>query len=66
VQKGVTLIFKKEYRNIYLVGAIIIAAFIFMAVSTWHIFNDISGQTSADLAIDRAVDKCWEDNNLDK
>jgi len=59
------MLFKKEYRNIYLVGAILIAAFAFMAISTWDIFNRVSGETSADLAIDRQVDKCWEDNNLD-
>lgn len=60
------MLFKKEYRNIYLVAAILIAAFAFMAISTWNVFNTISGETSADLAIDRQVDKCWEDNNLDK
>ena len=59
------MLFKKEYRNIYLVAAILIAAFAFMGISTWDIFNRISGETSADLAIDRQVDKCWEDNNLD-
>jgi hypothetical protein len=60
------MIFKKEYRNIYLVAAIIVAAFAFMAISTWDVFTSISGQTSVDLAIDRQVDKCWADNNLDK
>ena len=59
------VIFKKEYRNIYLVAAILIAAFAFMAISTWDIFNKVSGETSADLAVDRQVDKCWADNNLD-
>jgi len=60
------MLFKKKYRNIYLVGAIIIAGFIFMGVSTWQVFSDVSTKTSADLAIDRQVDKCWEENNLDK
>jgi hypothetical protein len=60
------VIFKKEYRNIYLVSAILIAAFIFMAVSTWKVFGEVNGQTSADLAVDRAVDKCWDEKNLDQ
>ena len=60
------MLFKKEYKNIYLVTAILVAAFAFMAISTWDIFNKVSGETSADLAIDRQVDKCWEENNLDK
>ena len=60
------MIFKKEYKNIYLVTAIMVAAFVFMAISTWDVAGSVNNQTSVDLAIDRAVDKCWEDNNLDK
>lgn len=56
--------FKKEYMNIYLVSAMMIAAFAFMAITTLQVFNEVSGQTSADLAIDRAVDQCWEEHGL--
>lgn len=66
MQKGVNVIFKKEYMNIYLVTAIIVAAFAFMIISTWQIFGEVSGQTSADIAIDKQVDACWEANKLDK
>lgn len=58
------MLFKKEYMNIYLVTAIMVAAFAFMVISTWQIFGEVSGQTSADLAIDKQVDECWEENDL--
>lgn len=58
------MLFKKEYMNIYLVTAIIVAAFAFMIVSTWKIFGEVSGQTSADIAIDKQVDECWEEKDL--
>lgn len=57
---------KKEYMNIYLVGAVITAAFIFMIVSTWKIFNDVGNQSSVDIAIDKTIDGCWEEKNLDE
>lgn len=60
------MLFKKEYMNIYLVTAILVAAFAFMAISTWNIVGNVNNQTSADLAIDQEVDKCWADKNLDK
>jgi len=60
------VLFKKEYMNIYLVTAILVAAFAFMAISTWNIVGNVNNQTSADLAIDQDVDKCWADKNLDK
>jgi len=60
------VLFKKEYMNIYLVTAILVAAFAFMAISTWNIVGNVNNQTSADLAIDQEVDKCWADKNLDK
>lgn len=59
-------LFKKEYMNMYLVGAIITAALIFMAVSTWKIFNDVGNESSVDIAIDKTVDQCWEENKLDE
>jgi len=58
--------FRKEYMNIYFVAAALIAAFAFMAISTWSVLGDINDQTSTDLAVDRAVDKCWDEKNLDK
>ncbi len=58
------MILKKEYMNIYLVTAIIVAAFVFMLVSTWKIVGDVSTQSSMDMAIDRQVDACWEKNEL--
>lgn len=60
------MIFKKEYRNIYLVTAIMVAAFAFMILSTWNIFGKVSGETSVDIAIDKAVDQCWEEQKLDE
>lgn len=60
------MILNKKYYSIYLVAAIIIAALIFMAVSTWQIFDEVSGQTSADLAIDRQVDACYEKMEKEK
>ncbi|WP_345969717.1 MULTISPECIES: hypothetical protein [Sulfurimonas] len=59
-------LFKKEYMNIYFVTAVLVAAFAFMAISTWDIVGDVNEQTSADLAIDRQVDACWDENNLDE
>lgn len=58
------MLLKKEYMNIYLVSAILVAAFAFMIISTWKIFSDVSNQTSADLAIDRQVDACWEKSTV--
>jgi len=58
------MIFKKEYMNIYLVTAILVAAFAFMIISTWDIVGDVNEQTSADLAIDRQVDACWDEKDL--
>jgi hypothetical protein len=54
----------KKYLNIYVVSAIIIILFLYMIISTLFVMEDISGQTSADLAIDRQVDECYEE--LDK
>ena len=48
----------KRYKNIYLVGAIITACFAFMIISTAFVMKDISGKTSADLALDRQIDQC--------
>ncbi|MBD3801528.1 MAG: hypothetical protein IE886_08860 [Campylobacterales bacterium] len=59
-------LFKKEYMNIYVVTAALVAAFAFMAISTWDIIGEVNEQTSADLAIDRQVDACWDKNNLDE
>jgi len=56
----------KDYKNIYLVAGIIVAAFAFMAISTWGVLGEVNNETSQDIAIDQAVDKCWEDQNLDK
>lgn len=50
----------KKLFTIYLVAAIIIASFLFMIISTLFVMKDISGETSADLAIDRQVDECYE------
>lgn len=54
------MIFNKKNYNIYLVTAIMVAAFAFMAVSTWQVFNEVNNETSVDLAIDRQVDQCYE------
>lgn len=58
--------FNKQYMNIYLVSAFMIAAFAFMIISTLQVFNEVSGQTSADLAVDRAVDQCWEKHGINE
>lgn len=50
----------KKNLNVYLVTAIIVAAFLFMIISTFFVMKDISDQTSVDLAIDRQVDECYE------
>ncbi len=60
------MLIKKEYMNIYLVSGIMVACFAFMAISTWGVSGNINSETSMDLAIDRAVDKCWEKNHLDE
>lgn len=51
-------LYNKQYRNIYLVSAILIACFVFMIVSTAGVMGNISGKTSADLAIEQAKKDC--------
>jgi hypothetical protein len=60
------MLLKKEYMNIYFVTAVLAAAFIFMAVSTWNVVGHVNGQTSVDLAIDHQVDQCWAKHKLDQ
>gem|GEM_PF-1880331 len=55
---------KRKY-NLYLTAAVIGGALLFMAVSLWKISADVGSSTSADLAIDRMVDRCWEEKGLD-
>ena len=56
---------KKKY-NIYLVSAIIGAGLLYMGISTWYIQKEVMSQTSVDLAIDRAVDQCWEHKSVNE
>jgi hypothetical protein len=51
-------LYDPQYRNIYLVSAILIACFAFMIVSTAGVMGDISGKTSADLALEQAQKDC--------
>jgi hypothetical protein len=51
----------RKYLNIYVVSAIIIILFLYMIITTFFVMEDISGQTSVDLAIDRQVDECYEE-----
>ncbi len=55
----------KNKYNIYLVTAVIGAALIFMAVSLWKITQDVSNQSSVDIAIDKRIDECWAKKGLD-
>jgi len=56
---------KKKY-NIYLVSAIIGAGLLYMGISTWYIQKEVMSQTSVDLAIDRAVDQCWDQKKVNE
>ena len=51
-------LYDPQYKNIYLVSAILVACFAFMAVSTFDVMGDISGKTSADIAIEQAKKDC--------
>jgi hypothetical protein len=52
----------KRYYNIYLVGAIITACFVFMFASTAAVMSDIGGKTSNDLALEKAQKDCDKKN----
>ena len=65
-EDAMELHFDKKNRNIYLVAAIIGACFLYMIISTVWVMNDISGQTSQDLAIDRYIDECYAKKEGDK
>jgi hypothetical protein len=52
-------LYNPQYRNMYLVGAIIVACFVFMFISTAAVLKDIGGgKTSADIAIEQAQKDC--------
>jgi hypothetical protein len=55
-------LYDKQYKNIYLVSAILIACFVFMIISTAGVMGNISGKTSADLAIEQAKKDCDKEN----
>ena len=56
-------LYDPQYRNIYLVGTILIACFVFMFISTAAVLNDIGGgKTSADIAIKNAEKDCDRKN----
>ena len=51
--------YDKQYKNIYLVSAIIAACFVFMIFSTVIVLDKIGGgKTSADIAIEQARKDC--------
>jgi hypothetical protein len=50
--------YDKQYKNIYLVTAILIACFVFMIISTAGVMGNISGKTSADIALKQAKKDC--------
>lgn len=52
-------LYDPQYRNIYVVGAILVACFAFMFISTAAVLKDIGGgKTSADVAIEQAQKDC--------
>ena len=52
------MLFDKRYYNIYFVGAVLVACFLFMIASTGLIMGDISNKTSADLAVEKMQKAC--------
>jgi len=52
-------LYDPQYRNMYLVGGIIVACFVFMFISTAAVLDTIGGgKTSADIAIEKAKRDC--------
>ena len=52
-------LYDPQYRNMYLVGAILIACFVFMFISTAAVMDNIGGgKTSADIALEQAQKDC--------
>ncbi len=45
-KKEAQMIFKKEYRNIYLVSAILAAFVLFMIVTTYWVIKDVTSKRS--------------------
>lgn len=57
------LSFDKRYMNIYLVGGIITACFVFMFFSTVAVLDSIGGgKTSGDLAREKAQKQCEKED----
>ena len=56
----------KKERNIYLTTAIIAVGLVFMIVTGFYITSGVSGGSSAEMAIDKSIDDCYKEKNLDK
>jgi hypothetical protein len=50
----------KKLYGIYFTSAVIIAGLVYMGISTFYIMDNVMGQSSVDMAIDKRVDECWE------
>lgn len=56
----------KKQRNIYMTTAIIAVGLVFMIITGYYITNGVTGGSSAEMAIDKSVDDCYKEKNLDK
>jgi len=56
----------KKQRNIYMTTAIIVIGLVFMIITGYYITSGVSGGSSAEMAIDKSIDDCYREKNLDK
>jgi hypothetical protein len=55
----------KKQRNIYLTTLIIVIGLVFMIITGYYITSGVSGGSSVEMAIDREIDKCYEEKGLE-
>ncbi len=64
--KGEIMQLDKKQRNIYMTTAIIAVGLVFMIITGYYITSGVSGGSSAEMAIDKSIDDCYQAKNLDK
>jgi len=57
--------FDEKKRNIYLATIIISVGLAFMIITGYYITSGVSGGSSAEMAIDRDIDKCYQEKGLE-
>ena len=57
--------FDEKKRSIYMTTLIIVIGLVFMIITGYYITSGVSGGSSTEMAIDREIDKCYEEKGLE-